>query len=172
MRRCALLTLSLSLSALACRSTARHGNAGGDAGQQLFATVSGLEGRWEGSQEVDGMQLVHEFHTISAGSVVRETMFPGAPHEMENMYVLDGDALAMTHYCAMGNQPRMCAQELENGRLVFHFDRVDGLATKQGAYMGEMTLVLVDEGHIEEHWRAFKDGKLDHEAVFQLQRVR
>ncbi len=45
-------------------------------------------------------------------------MYPGMEHEMTNMYTLDGNTLVMTHYCAGGNQPRMRATGVENGRVV------------------------------------------------------
>ena len=47
------------------------------------------------------------YRVASGGSVVQETLFPGSPHEMISMYHLAGGQLVMTHYCAMGNQPRM-----------------------------------------------------------------
>ena len=43
----------------------------------------------------------------AAGSAVHETIFPGTGHEMVSMYHADGKDLIMTHYCALGNQPRM-----------------------------------------------------------------
>src|SRR5258708_405565 len=71
-----------------------------------FEVLSRLEGTWESDKPgEDGKPQVVIFHTTSGKSVVMETMFPGSGHEMLNTYHLDGDALVMTHYCAMGNQP-------------------------------------------------------------------
>ena len=54
-------------------------------------------------------QVVSVFKVTAAGSAVQETLFPGQPHEMISVYHLDGSDLVMTHYCMLGNQPRMRA---------------------------------------------------------------
>jgi len=138
--------------------------------KDLLAAMTALEGRWEG--QVSGVTQVVTFEVTSAGSVVRERMFPDTPHEMTNMYALDGNALRMTHYCAGGNQPHMRATSLAGGKLEFRSDGVSDLKAADEAYMSDMTLVWIDEDHIEERWRATKNGELDHEMVFELARVR
>ena len=45
----------------------------------------------------------------AGGSVVHETLFPGQPQEMVSVYTVNGPDLIMTHYCVLGNQPRMKA---------------------------------------------------------------
>jgi hypothetical protein len=45
----------------------------------------------------------------AGGSVVHEILFPGQPQEMIAIYTADGPDLVMTHYCVLGNQPRMKA---------------------------------------------------------------
>jgi len=165
------LVQTLPLTLLACQSTAEVVAADEAVRAPLFDAVKSLEGRWEGTGE-DGMQLVHEFQVTSNGSVVRELMFPGTPHEMTNMYALDGNSLAMTHYCAAGNQPRMRASAKEGNRIAFHAAGVEDLKSKDDLYMGAMTLVFVDADHIEQHWTAWRGGKVDHSPAFELHRVR
>jgi len=136
----------------------------------LFDTVAALEGRWELAGP-DGPQYI-EFQVSSNGSAVREVMFPGTESEMTNMYTLDGNSLVMTHYCAGGNQPHMRATSLEDGRIAFTAFGVSDLTSPDALYMGDMTLFIRDEDHIEEHWRAFADGEIDHMPAFELTRVR
>ena len=173
MRPALLLSLSLAAAALACHSTSAPAADSGQPAQReaLLAAVSGLAGRWEAPSE-DAEPVVHEFSVGSGGSAVREIMFPGTPHEMTNMYTLDGDALVMTHYCAMGNQPHMRATSIEGDRIVFRADGVSDLSSPDEAYMGEMTLVMVHDDHIEQQWRAFRAGELDHELKIPMTRVR
>jgi len=173
MHRTLPLALALSLAALACQATSGPRVVPADPAQRegLFAAVRGLEGRWVGTGP-DGGEHVAEFRVSSAGSAVRELMFPDTPHEMTNMYTLDGNSLVMTHYCAGGNQPHMRASALEGNRLVFRSDGVSDLKSADEVYMGEMTLVLVDGDHIEQHWRALKRGEPDHAVVFELERAR
>lgn len=156
----------------ACQSAAPRDVVDADPARRadLFSAVTALEGRWVGEGS-DGMALEHEFKVTSQGSAVREVMFPGGEHEMTNMYSLDGNALAMTHYCAAGNQPRMRATAVEAGSLRFAFDGVSDLKADDELYMGEMTLKLVNENEIVEHWKAFKNGELEHEMVMTLRRV-
>lgn len=164
------LAPTLSLLLLACQSSPRVVAADSAVRDPVFASLASLEGRWEGTGEGD-MALVHEFRVTSNGTAVRELMFPGTPHEMTNMYALDGDALAMTHYCAMGNQPRMLAKGKDGNRIAFLSAGVEDLNAADEVYMGEMTLVLVDADHIEQHWTALRSGEVDHATVFSLHRA-
>src|SRR5436309_13640907 len=52
-------------------------------------------------------QVVSVFKVISAGSAVQESIFQGTNHEMVSVYFRDGQDVIMTHYCALGNQPKM-----------------------------------------------------------------
>src|SRR5687767_10130795 len=80
-------------------------------------TNSGLEkmkklaGTWVAADK-DGKptdQVVSIIKVTAGGSAVHETLFPGQPHEMISVYTADGPDLVMTHYCVLGNQPRMKA---------------------------------------------------------------
>jgi hypothetical protein len=53
-----------------------------------------------------------------------ERLFPGAPQEMTTVYHREGADLALTHYCAGGNQPRMRARApaADANVLEFAFD--------------------------------------------------
>src|SRR6058998_1207043 len=70
-----------------------------------------LAGTWVAADK-DGKptdQVVSVVRVTAAGSAVHETLFPGQPHEMVSLYHTDGADLVMTHYCSLGNQPRMKA---------------------------------------------------------------
>jgi hypothetical protein len=144
-----------------------------DAGEReyLFAPLRALDGRWEGLDPHGSKQVV-EFKLTANGTALREVMFPGSKEEMTNMYTLDGNRLRMTHYCAGGNQPHLIGNLAAEKRYEFESEVVSDLKKADDLYMGSMTLVLVDADHIEEHWRALKSGKVDHEVVFQLARVK
>jgi len=173
MRHTALL---LSALLIGCQSTTgdaevrpqRTEEIDHEARTALLEAVKGLEGEWIGEQGPT------EFHVSSGGSAVRELMFPGEPHEMTNMYTLDGNGLSMTHYCGAGNQPRMRATSIREGRIAFESTGVSDLDASDGAYMGAMTLVIVDANNIEQHWTGRTvDGELaeDHSMVFRYARV-
>lgn len=141
-----------------------------EAREKLFSTVAGLAGRWEGAAP-DGSGGTTTFEVTSNSSVIRETMLIGTPNEMTNMYTLDGNDLVMVHYCAMGNQPRMRASSAGEGKIAFQFESVADLSAPDEVYMGEMTLVILDDNRIEQHWTAFKDGEVANEMKIEMKRV-
>ena len=142
-----------------------------DARQELFTAISALEGTWQRSDRT-GATSTAEFALSSGGSVVVETMFPGTEHEMTNMYSLDGNSLVMTHYCAGGNQPTMRATAMDGNQLSFRTVGVRDLNAPDEPYMGEMTLVFLADGTVEQRWIGLKEGAPDpgHEMTFTLRR--
>ena len=120
----------------------------------LFEAMAALEGTWA-MESPDGALPV-TFRTIAAGSVVHETMMAGTEHEMVNLYTVHGDGIEMTHYCAAGNQPRMRATSLDGQSIVFRTIGINGMDTEDEHAMSEMTLVIVDSDHVEQHW--FSNG--------------
>jgi hypothetical protein len=139
--------------------------------QPLLDSVKALEGTWE-KKGPDGGLEVTEFKVSSAGSVVREIMFPGTPNEMTNVYYLEGNALAMTHYCAMGNQPHLQAGVRTGNQLPFHFVSVSDMEGPDEMYMGGLVLEFVDQDHLSEHWSTYAKGELqkEHAADFAFTR--
>ena len=122
--------------------------------------MKSLAGTWEQTDDKGQKSVVSVFAVSSDGSVVREIMFPGTPHEMTNVYHLDGPSVVMTHYCAEGNQPRMRATGPDKpGAIALKFDSVSNLTARDQQYMGELTLLLKDKDHIVEQWTSFKEGK-------------
>lgn len=170
--RAHLIALSLALAAIACQSTSSPTIVKADPAKRepLLSAVSALAGRWAG--EAEGETKYTEFEVIAAGTAVRENMLQGEPHEMTNMYTLDGNSLVMTHYCASGNQPRMRATGVEDGKIEFRADGVADLESGDETYMGAMTLEIVDDDHIVQHWKALQAGQPDQEMLIELTRVK
>ena len=168
--RLSLITLSLIASAACQASGPVVVEVDPVQREALLGAVRALEGSWAlGEGEHAG---VIEFQLTSNGSVVRELMFPGDEHEMTNMYSLDGNSLVMTHYCSVGNQPRMRATAVEGNRIVFESDGVGDLKAADEHYMGAMTLVLVDDDTIEQHWVSFNSADDSTHTPFKLKRMR
>ena len=117
--RCASLALVACALAAPARAQAVDPKA-------AFERMKTLAGTWEGKagHGEAGQDAVVVYRVASGGSVVQETLFPGAPHEMISMYHLADGQLVMTHYCGMGNQPKMKldAKASTPDRLVFAFD--------------------------------------------------
>src|SRR5207248_2371405 len=118
-------------------------------------------GTWEGKTS-DGRQAKEVYRLASNGSVVMSEM-PGHDN-MISMYHVDGSRLLMTHYCSMGNQPRMSATLASDGKsLDFEFLDATNLATPQSGHIHRALLTLVDSDHLAEDWYFLQDGKEKHE---------
>ncbi|MBX3388942.1 MAG: hypothetical protein KF691_05755 [Phycisphaeraceae bacterium] len=142
--------------------------------QATLDKVKSLQGTWNHVNNEGESHGQTVFSVGSGGSTVREVMFPGTNHEMTNMYCMDGQALICTHYCAMGNQPRMAAdasQAPSNDTLVFKFVSVSNLRSPTEEYMGEMWLTFKDPNTIQQRWKAFKGNDVKSDMVFTLTRV-
>ncbi len=143
----------------------------------LLGAVQKLNGQWETMDEKGQWGPYGSFTAGSGGTAVREVMFPGTEHEMTNMYTMDGDAVLMTHYCAMGNQPHMkCRQATKHSdgsvSLAFEPAGVSDLNAGDEAYMGKMTLTSNADGTLTQEWWQIKQGKVtgEHHMVFKLRR--
>ena len=88
-------------------------------------------------------QVVSIIKVTAGGSAVHETLFPGQPHEMVSVYTVDGPDLIMTHYCVLGNQPRMKADPNSPANQIrFQFAGGGNLDPKKDKHMHEVTLTI------------------------------
>src|SRR5262245_20796534 len=105
-----------------------------------------LAGTWVAADK-DGKatdQVVSIIKVTAGGSAVHETLFPGQPHEMISVYTVDGSDLIMTHYCVLGNQPRMKADpKSPANQIVFRFAGGTNLDAKKDKHMHESTLTII-----------------------------
>ncbi len=162
-RRIQLIMLALALTA----STAY---AQSDA-QRAFATLKTLPGTWEGpgmhtGGKDDKVQV--DFKITGGGSAIMSEI---TGHEdMISMFHLDGDRLLLTHYCAVGNQPRMQVSISPDGKtLTFNYVDATNLSSPDAGHMQKMILTILDENHHTEEW-VFVDHGKEHKAIFDLRR--
>jgi hypothetical protein len=138
-----------------------------------FEQLKKLAGKWTGKGECMGttMDVAVTYKVTSAGSAVMETVFAGTDHDMVTMYTLDGDKLILTHYCALGNQPRMKAEKSDDPKkLVFKFLDGTNLDAAKDMHMHEGAIEWVDDNHIKSEWTAYVKGKPAGTAKIDLTR--
>ncbi|AMV26657.1 hypothetical protein VT84_19820 [Gemmata sp. SH-PL17] len=134
-----------------------------------------LAGTWVEADK-DGKptdKVVSVIKVTAGGSTVQETLFPGEAMEMVSVYHRDGADLVMTHYCALGNQPRMKADPKSAANQIrWVFSGGTNLDPKKDMHMHEGTLTFVDDDHIEFSGVAWVNGKPaeDHCATMKLVR--
>lgn len=137
----------------------------------LLDQVKALAGTWEGRNDKGEVTSTHVFSVSSNGNAVREVMFPGSSHEMTNMYHMNGSRLMMTHYCAVGNQPRMMSTGGSTpGKIVMVFDSVTNNSVETDHCMGNMTLEIVSKDVIRQHWSGWEKGQPTEKLIFELKR--
>jgi hypothetical protein len=147
--------------------TATYGD--GESGAKLPAppTNAGLEkmkklaGTWVAADK-DGKptdQVVSIIKVTAGGSAVHETLFPGQAHEMVSIYTADGPDLVLTHYCVLGNQPRMKADpNSPPNQIVFRFAGGTNLNPAKDRHMHEATLTIVSDDRIELQGIGWENG--------------
>ncbi len=137
------------------------------AAQKSFEELKALDGTWEG-KSLNGQPLEVAYRVTSNGSAIMSEI--KGKEDMISMFNLDGDRVLLTHYCAVGNQPRMVASASPDGKT-FTFDFVDAtnLPTPDAAHMIRMVLAMPDANHHTEEW-TFSDHGKEHTEVFDLRR--
>ncbi len=134
-----------------------------------------LAGTWVEADK-DGKptdKVVSVVKVIAGGSTVVETFFPEQPMEMVSVYHLDKADLVMTHYCALGNQPRMKADpKSPANQIKWVFAGGTNFDPAKDMHMHEGTLTFVDDDHIEFSGVAWVNGKPaeDHCGTMKLVR--
>lgn len=135
--------------------------------QKAFNAIKNMPGAWEG-QTSEGDLIQVSFKTVSRGSAIVSEIL--GKEDMISVFNLDGSRLLMTHYCAMGNQPRMQASLSPDSKTItFTYVDATNLATPDAGHMQRMVLTVLDENHHIEEWIFVDHGK-EHKAVFDLHR--
>lgn len=99
-----------------------------------------------------------------------EDLFPGTSHEMITMYHLDGDALVLTHYCAMGNQPRMRLSSATPGELRFDFAGGSNMNADKDTHVHAGFIKFLGQNRLQAEWAVYRDGKQVGANSFTLER--
>ena len=115
-----------------------------------FEKMKTLAGTWLAASE-DGKptdQVMSIIKVTAGGSAVHETLSPGQPQEMVSIYTVDGPDLVLTHYCVLGNQPRLKADPKSPANQIhFQFAGGSNLDPTKDKHMHSATLTIVDDRH-------------------------
>jgi hypothetical protein len=173
MRARTIATLSLGLSLAAGANAADHPAPAAPA-PKSFELLKKLVGSWQGSAKMGDqtVPVTFVYELTAGGSAVVERLFPGTPHEMLSVYTVEGDGVAMTHYCAMGNHPKMVLKKSDAHGLAFELAGAEGLRSPADPHMHAMSVAWVDGDHVHETWTSFDKGVAKDTKTFELARKR
>ena len=144
-------------------------------GKPCLACIKKLEGSWyEADENGDATEVkMSEYRVTAGGSVVIETLFPGQDHEMVSMYYMEGEDLMLTHYCVLGNHPKLKASiDAESGQVVFSCSGAgENFASCQDTpHMHEGRITPVDEDHYTANWTPLNVPEESEGVEFKLVR--
>lgn len=143
--------------------------AGESKGGAALDRLKALAGQWEGKAG-NGKTVKATYKLVSGGSAVAETLEVAGEPDMLTVYHLNGGELMMTHYCSIGNQPRMRADSTaaDSKTLSFHFVDATNMAGLGAPHMHDLTIRFDDADHVTQEW-AMKGGPGE-KVAFQLER--
>jgi hypothetical protein len=171
--RIALSTLFLSALALTVHAEDSKHHPMDMSKNPRFERFKQLAGVWEGKETEGrpGQDVKVEYRVTSGGSTVVETFNPGTPMEMMTLIHRDGDDMLLTHYCMLGNQPRMKASGTgDANQFAFKFVGATNLKSPSDMYMHDVTYTLIDNDTLRSEWTHYQDGKDSGRVVFELKR--
>src|SRR5262245_62343566 len=139
---------------------------------EAFERLKALQGDWidvDGTLGEKGAVAV-TYRVSGAGHTVVETFPVGKKQEMVTVYHLDGETIALTHYCTSNTQPRMASRGLEGNRLVFDFAGGSNIEVDRTSHMHKAAIEFLGADEIRATWDNWSGGKRDHSATFRVVR--
>lgn len=140
-----------------------------------FETLKGLAGTWVGEGTMHGKtEKIKVNYKVSSGeNIVMETFNPGTPSEMLSVYYLDGKDLRMTHYCSLGNQPRMKMTEskkTKEGEVIsLKMVEATGMESPQEPHMGALSLIISGKDKLAHQW-TYVGPKGEETSLFEFEK--
>jgi hypothetical protein len=166
---------SIATAAAVLVLAAAFGRAGTPAANPAWDKLKTLVGKWKGTYT--GAEGTSEgrlsYALVSNGTSLMETMNSSHDEDMVTMYHVDGNRILATHYCAMGNQPRMAAPGLsaDGKTLAFAFVDASNVSDPDGGIMRSLVIRFQDADHFSQDWTWREKGK-DQVATFTYARVK
>ena len=140
----------------------------GESVDAAWKNLQSLEGEWQGKGAKTGVT----YTIVSGGTVVMERMrMPSPQPDMVTMYHRDGGGLVATHYCSMGNQPRMRAPGADAKTIRFRFADITNLKKPGDGHIRDLTVTFQDNDHFAQEWTSVENGK-ERLETFQWTRKR
>ena len=167
------LTIFFTILALSLTTLLAGPPPGSGKGTAHLEKLKSLVGEWKGADK-DGKPVSVSYKLVSDGKALMETLGMGAHKEdMVTMYHLDGDQLMLTHYCSMGNQPRMRdVESKDENTIAFSFVDATNLASSDDPHMHKVIFSLKDNDHFAQEWTMRSKGKDAYTAAFEFERVK
>jgi hypothetical protein len=130
----------------------------------VFAQLTQLVGPWHGTT-ASGHALTVAYRLVAARTVLVETWMFASGDEALTLYYCDGPHLLATHYCPLGNQPRLRWQPAHDPRHVFTCFDATNLPTPATAHQQQFVIHLLSPTTFLRSETYAQDGRTSTEAV-------
>lgn len=169
--RVAMAVTVLALIGVTVRAQPGAPAPGGEADAR-FEKFKQLAGDWVGTAkgEKGSFEVRINYKVTSGGNTVVETIMPGTDHEMVTLIHRDGKDVLLTHYCHLGNQPRMKAGAIDGAKLPFTFTGATNLKSDKDMHMHAVTYTFTDKNSLKAEWVLFSEGKEAGTMTMELKR--
>ncbi len=140
-----------------------------------FERMKELVGVWEGKADMGkGIETLKvSYELTSAGNAILERFAVGQPHEMVTVYHDYNGKLVMTHYCSLGNQPRMELRNPGESAMMFVLSEKDpGLSSLNETHMHALTIAVDGKDSITHTWMLYDKGEKKSQVVLKLTRLK
>ena len=161
-----------SLECFFCASFDRSGGAGTATTSPHFDRIKSLAGNWTGTNK-HGKPVKVTYTLVSSGTAVMEKLDSPEGGNMVTMYHPDGERLMVTHYCSVGNQPRMMeVPRPGDSDLVFSFfDATNNPNLPGHGHMRGLKFHFQDKNHFTQEWTfGWSDGRQEVDTL-RLHRI-
>jgi hypothetical protein len=130
-----------------------------------FAQLQTLVGEWEGKTE-KGRALKVSYRLTANNTVLVETWTLGPTRESLTLYHMDNESLLATHYCPVGNQPRLRFKEGGSASLfAFEFASATNLPKPEAAHQHRFEMELLQPNSFARSETYLENGKGDPERI-------
>lgn len=142
-------------------------------GSAEFQRMKSLAGTWEGEAPMSpNGKIKVTYEVTSNGSAVLERMGRGTSSEMVTVYHDEKGKLVMTHYCAIGNQPKLKLQASSSDKINLVFAKNNLINPKKEDHMHSLEITFLGPDQIRQAWAGYMDCKLLSPLVVTLNRVK
>ena len=140
--------------------------------REVFATLQTLSGEWEGKTEA-GRALKVSYRLTANNTVLVETWTLGPTRESLTLYHMDNESLIATHYCPVGNQPRLRLKKGGSASLfVFEFVSATNLPKPEAAHQHRFEIELLQPNSFARSETYLENGKGEPERIVYTRTTR
>jgi hypothetical protein len=156
----ARLILLASLLALTAGQAADQTSA-----RAAFTQLQTLVGEWEGKTEA-GRVIKISYRLTANGTVLVETWTLGPQRESLTLYHMDNESLIATHYCPIGNQPRLRLKEGGKSYLLtFEFVSATNLPKPEVAHQDRFEMEFLQANSFARSETYLENGAAETERI-------